>query len=80
MLEVYFHILEKGGTIAFRYTDQIPATGDRVSFVNLEPDNYIVLYRRFIYEEQKTKVFVILQIDNGTRANGSSQPVWNISL
>lgn len=65
-MDIYF--FTSHGAIAYRHDEQIPCSGDAVTFENLTPEDYVCLYRRFIYKQEKeTCVHIFLEEDNNGR-------------
>ena len=65
-MDIYF--FTSHGSIAYRHDEQIPCSGDAVTFENLIPEDYRCLYRRFIYKREKeTCVYIFLEEDNNGR-------------
>ena len=61
-MDIYFMLLEHG-IIAHRNSEILPLQGDKITFDDKELPNYIVLYRRFIYKDQNTEIYIILRED-----------------
>ena len=61
-MDIYFYLLGHG-VIAYRYSELIPSVKDKITFENMETTDYIVIYRRLVYKEDKIAVHVFMQED-----------------
>jgi hypothetical protein len=61
-MDIYFILLEHG-IITHINSKILPMQGDKITFDDKELPNYIVLYRRFVYKEKNTEIYIILRED-----------------